>query len=102
MQLGVESGHVRNGWKADVEAPGSNYLWQPQRSKVVLTCMTDGKTYEEPTKVRAIKGDVILDGPDGVDVAMTPGAAAETSDRLLEGAAMAQRQRLEGAKDRAD
>ena len=64
--------------------------------------MADSKTYEDPTKVQAIKGDVILDGPDGVDVAMTPEAAAETSDRLLEGAAAAQRQRLEGAKDRAD
>jgi hypothetical protein len=64
--------------------------------------MTDGKTYEKPTEVRASKSDVILDGPDGVDVAMTPEAAAETSDRLLEGAAIAQRQRLEGAKDWAD
>ena len=61
--------------------------------------MTDGKTYETPTKVQAIKGDVILDGPDGVDVAMTPEAAAETSDRLLEGAGIAQRQRLEGAQN---
>jgi hypothetical protein len=69
---------------------------------VVLGGMTDGKTYEKPTKVQAIKGDVILDGPDGVDVAMTPEAAAETSDRLLEGAAVAQGQRLAGTKDRAN
>ena len=64
--------------------------------------MTDGKIYETPTKVQAIKGDVVLDGPDGVDVAMTPEAAAETSDRLPEGAAIAQGQRLNGAKNRAD
>ena len=64
--------------------------------------MTDGKIYEEPTKVQAIKGDVILDGPDGVDVAMSPEAAAETSDRLLEAAAVANAQRLAGAKERGD
>ena len=60
--------------------------------------MTDGKTYETPTKVQAVDGDVVLDGPDGVDVAMTPDAALETSDRLLEGAATAQGQRLNGVK----
>lgn len=59
--------------------------------------MTDGKTYETPTKVKALHGDVILDGPDGVDVAMSPDEAAETSDRLLEAAAVAQGQRITGA-----
>ena len=49
--------------------------------------------YDEPTKVSAKAGEVILDGPDGVDVKLTPEAARETSDRLLEGAARAQGQR---------
>lgn len=61
--------------------------------------MTDGKIYDEATKVKASKGDVVLDGPDGVDVAMTPDAAAETSDRLLEAAAQAQGQRCMGKSD---
>jgi hypothetical protein len=42
--------------------------------------------YDEATKVSADDGTVVLDGPDGVDVKLTPEAAQETSDRLLEGA----------------
>ncbi|MEG3164263.1 hypothetical protein U1701_06620 [Sphingomonas sp. PB2P19] len=34
-----------------------------------------------------------IDGPDGVALAMTPEAAVETSDRLLEGATEAQGQK---------
>jgi hypothetical protein len=56
--------------------------------------MGDGKTYDEATDVSADKGNVVLEGPDGVDVAMTPEAAAETSDRLLDKAAEAQGQRV--------
>jgi len=43
----------------------------------------------EPSKVTARDGVVAVLGPDGVDVAMTPQAAEETSQRLLEGAAQA-------------
>jgi hypothetical protein len=53
----------------------------------------DPEPYDEPTKVSAVDGEVVLDGPDGVDVKMTPEAAQETSDRLLEGAATAAGQR---------
>jgi hypothetical protein len=49
--------------------------------------------YNEATKVSAKDGEVILDGPDGVDVKLTPEAANETSDRLLEGASEAAGQR---------
>lgn len=49
--------------------------------------------YDEPSKVTAEQGEVHLDGPDGVAVAMTPEAAAETSDRLLHGAAQGAGQR---------
>ena len=50
--------------------------------------------YDQATRVTAAHGDVILDGPDGVDVAMTPEAALATSDRLLEGALAARGQQL--------
>ena len=49
--------------------------------------------YNEPTHVEAEDGAVILKGPDAVDVRMTPQAAEETSERLLEGAMKARGQR---------
>jgi hypothetical protein len=51
------------------------------------------KLYDEATKVSAINGDVMLDGPDGVDVKVTPEAAEETADNLIEGAVKARGQR---------
>ena len=46
--------------------------------------MTEKKPiYDEPSKVEAAGGSVEVDGPDQVDVAMTPDAAEETSERLL-------------------
>ena len=39
--------------------------------------------YDEPSDVQAVDGAVELDGPDAVDVALTPEAAEETSERLL-------------------
>jgi hypothetical protein len=58
----------------------------------------DDQVYNEPSKVEAEGGNVVLEGPDGVAVLMTPDAAAETSDRLLWSAAEAQGQRV--AKER--
>lgn len=55
----------------------------------------DDKVYDEATRVDAEAGNVVLDGPDGVDVVMTPDAALETSDRLLFGAAQAVGQRVQ-------
>lgn len=55
----------------------------------------DNKVYDEPTKVDAEDGKVILDGPDGVAVLMTPDAALETSDRLLSGATQAMGQQVQ-------
>lgn len=49
--------------------------------------------YDEPSAVGAEAGAVTVDGPDGVAVALTPEAAAETSQRLLDGAAEAAGQR---------
>ena len=53
----------------------------------------NGELFDEPTKVSAKKGEVILDGPDGVDVKLTPEAASETSTRLWDAAAKAKGQR---------
>ena len=56
--------------------------------------MSDEKIYPEPSDV-AVEGDaVVVKGPDSVDVKLTPEAAEETSDRLLDGAAHAYGKRL--------
>ena len=60
--------------------------------------MEHDKSYDEPSEVTAEDGAVLVDGPDGVAVTLTPDAAAETSDRLLIGAAKAQGQKLEQEK----
>ena len=39
--------------------------------------------FTEPSAVKAVDGTVEVDGPDAVDVALTPEAAEETSERLL-------------------
>ena len=49
--------------------------------------------YSQASAVTAEDGVVNVDGPDGVDVGLTPEAALETSDRLLEGATEAAGQR---------
>jgi len=56
--------------------------------------MGDDKTYDHPSEVTAKDGDVVVDGPDGVDVKLSPDAAIETSDRLLATATKAQGQRV--------
>jgi hypothetical protein len=66
--------------------------------------MNRDKPYDEPSEVDAEEGQVIVDAPDAVAVSFTPDAAAETSQRLLFGAAKAQGQRVEAErrKRRAD
>lgn len=54
----------------------------------------DDKLHDEASTVTAEEGEVLVDGPDGVAISLTPEAAAETSDRLLHGAAEAQGQIL--------
>src|SRR6476469_8593581 len=64
--------------------------------------MDKGIIYNEPSTVSAVDGTVEVDGPDAVDVALTPEAAEETSDRLLSGALKARGQaRLKGHPHRA-
>lgn len=56
--------------------------------------MSDDRTYGTPSDVSAEDGDVIVDGPDGVAISLTPEAALETSQRLLDSGLMAQGQRV--------
>lgn len=48
--------------------------------------------HEQPSKVAAEEGEVLVDGPDGIAVALTPTAAEETGRRLIEAAAEARSQ----------
>ena len=49
-------------------------------------------TYDKPSEVVADDGRVLVDGPDHVDVALTPDAALETGGRLMDEAATAAKQ----------
>jgi hypothetical protein len=55
--------------------------------------MADHKVYNEPSSVKADAGKVEVKGPDEVNVKLTPEAAEETSDRLLEGSLIARGKR---------
>lgn len=55
--------------------------------------MNEKPTFDEPSKVSAEDGVVALDGPDDVDVQLTPEAAEETADRLTDEAVVARGQR---------
>jgi hypothetical protein len=52
------------------------------------------RAHDTPADVSAEEGDVNVIGPGGIRYAFTPEAAAETSDRLLDGAATARGQRI--------
>ena len=49
--------------------------------------------YREASDVKAEEGTVEVEGPDNVDVTMTPEAAEETSERLISEAVKARGQR---------
>jgi hypothetical protein len=55
--------------------------------------MTEKVVHNDPSKVSADDGAVAMDGPDAVDVQLTPEAAEETADRLMDEAVMARGQR---------
>ena len=57
------------------------------------------KIYDEASAVEAEDGEVLVDGPDGVAVSLTPDAAIETSDRLLDGALTARGQQVARERD---
>ena len=56
--------------------------------------MTEKTVHDEPSTVSADDGAVAMDGPDAVDVQLTPEAAEETADRLTNEAVMARGQRI--------
>ena len=64
----------------------------------------DNLLHDEPSTVSAENGTVLVEGPAGIAVSLTPNAAAETSDRLLRASAQAHGQILDRdrrADDRA-
>lgn len=61
-------------------------------AKSLLSAMSVQKVHDEPGLVFAEDGAVVLKGPGAVDCRMTPPAAEETSERLLEGAMKARGQ----------
>ena len=58
--------------------------------------MDDKATYSDASDVSAAGGTVHLEGPDAVDVTLTPEAAEETSERLEKQAVKARGQRRLG------
>ena len=56
--------------------------------------MTRDNVYDEPSTVIAEDGEVIVDGPDGVAISFTPGAAIATSDRLFQAGVTARGQKI--------
>ena len=63
--------------------------------------MTGKELFSKPSDVSSEDGQVLVDGPDGVDVALTPEAAEQTADRLIEHAANAAGQRISKSWTRA-
>jgi hypothetical protein len=55
--------------------------------------MNDDKVYDEPSRVAAEDGVVSVDGPDHVDVRVSPDAAERTGERLIEESLRARGQR---------
>lgn len=55
--------------------------------------------HKTASEVTAEEGEVIIDGPDGVALSMTPEAAEETAKRLQESARLAAEQRQEKKQD---
>jgi hypothetical protein len=55
--------------------------------------MSDKEVYDDPSNVRANDGTVSMNGPDAVDVKLTPEAAETTAERLTEESVRARGQR---------
>ena len=58
------------------------------------------KVQDIPSDVTAEAGEVMVDGPGGVCVSLTPGAAMKTSSRLMVGAMQARTQRADADRER--
>jgi len=51
------------------------------------------KAHETPSDVQATEGHVLVDGPGGIAVTLTPDAAEKTAERLIEHADQARANR---------
>jgi hypothetical protein len=60
--------------------------------------MCPPKPLDRPSRVAAEGGEVLVDGPNGIAISLTPEAARETSQRLAEGAAQAIGQKSDGER----
>jgi hypothetical protein len=56
--------------------------------------MCPPKPHDKPSRVAAEEGEVLIDGPNGIALSLTPEAAEETSQRLLDGAVRAAGQKI--------
>lgn len=72
--------------------PPVERLTEPRHRLWHLNSMPAQHAYDDPTHVTAVDGEVVLDGPDGVGLSMTPAAALETGKRLIAAAKQAARQ----------
>jgi hypothetical protein len=60
--------------------------------------MSAPKPHDRPSRVVAEEGEVLIEGPNGIALSLTPEAAEETSQRLLAGATRATGQKLAAAR----
>lgn len=67
--------------------------WQEPAAAHTVPHAIVGKVYDEPSEVFAEAGVVVVDGPDGVAVTLTPRSAKETGKRLEAGAEEAEGQK---------
>jgi hypothetical protein len=58
---------------------------------IIMT--SNRKPYDEPSDVRAVDGDVVIEGPGDVDIIMTPKAAEKTAGELVRSAQSARGQK---------
>jgi hypothetical protein len=80
-------------------------MMRPEREPTLnLAAGTNMKkpTYDKASEVVADDGQVLVDGPDGVDVALTPEAALETGSRLMDAAGLAAGQERDHEKDQRE
>jgi len=54
--------------------------------------MESVRSHSQPSEVNAEAGQVLVEGPDGVAVSLTPDAAEETGRRLIDAASQARLQ----------